>query len=56
MNDPFTVALTLAAVAGVWLLLCSAVAAGVYLGMLTLHVRVARQEPAAARAAEGEAA
>ena len=59
MSDPLTLALTLAAVAGAWLLLCSAVAVGNYLANLALlhalHVRVARQEPAA-QSQEGKAA
>ena len=57
MTDPFTLALTLAAVAGVWLLACSACAVGVFLGMAALHYRVLRAErdQAAAQAQEGAA-
>ena len=54
MNDPFTLALTLAAVAGVWLLLCSACAVGVFLGMAALHYRALRADQTAAQAEGAE--
>ena len=54
-SGPLALVLTLAAVAGVWLLLCSACAVGVFLGMAALHCRVLRADQAAAQA-EGKAA
>lgn len=41
--------LTLAGVAGVWLLACSAVSVGVFLGMAALQRRVLGQDAAALR-------